>query len=151
MGFLLKTLGGPFGTYVLIAVAVVFLAMGGTISWLWGERTDLLVKNGQLTAQYETAKSANESNIKVINELEASNADWAARFQLNEEKLRDASKNLAWFVGEIERLNRSLTLAGERDRANPDCQKVLKVTLTACPALNDGLLEYARRRDSYRN
>lgn len=145
MGVILKALSGSFGTYILIAVAAVFLGMAASISWLWGVRTDLLVENGALTAKLQSAQRANASQQASIDVLTNANDRWATLYESSKEAMSESIARLAALAEDVRRINTVLEAAEERDRAIPECQDLLRLSFDVCPTISEGLWQRANR------
>lgn len=145
MGKLLGLLGGQFGVYILIAVAVLFAGMATTI-YVQGARIDAAQADSEKwKASSKTLQADGAAKDVSIDELRKSLAAQIANAEFRSQQVRDASKHLATLTGELQSSITRIHALEESDRALPDCVALMRLDAAGvCPARIDGM----RRRSA---
>lgn len=140
MGFILKFLGGPLGTYALIAVGVL---LAGSFAYGTYEHLQLKVASADLKSKerdLQIVVRSNNSKDVVIEAQKLALEEWSKFADDEDKKQKEA-------VAQVEVLTEAHRVADARihelekkDYELPDCAKYLALNVAVvCPAHSSGL------------
>ena len=128
-------LGKALGWLSWKLVAAIMLSAVTAVGALYLNLRVVRAERDAARAEAVVAKTANQTNLDTIKELERANLDLANVVRFNTEKRRELEADAERIKANAERDRRELARLRELDRRSPDCAALLDRSLSACPDL----------------
>lgn len=147
MSIILKFLSGPLGLYAVMAVGVLLV---GSISYGMVQNANAAryqVERDSAQAEATRLQVSVDSKEGVINKLQDALTEWKEAARSADAAQKDAANRAEEYRLNLNASNAKLRTQSEKDRALPDCQKLLSVDLAVvCPGTAAGVRARTKHR-----